>query len=278
MPYRLLLVLTCLSLLLGGCSTGYAPVSERSLGARSSSKGPAPARYRVQRGDTLYSIAFRYGLDYRRVARWNNIDSRYFIYPGQKLRLKPPVAASSQSRPTSRSNSPATAPATSTSSRTVAAAGSTGSAATTRPAKPAKPAKPSAATTGKTSTATAPVRWHWPHSGKIILAFGRGQPANKGLDIAGRSGETVKAAAHGEVVYAGNGLLGYGNLVIINHDKRYLSAYAHNSRIFVREGDKVKAGEKIAEIGKTGATRSMLHFEIRRDGDPVDPLRYLPKR
>lgn len=88
----------------------------------------------------------------------------------------------------------------------------------------------------------------------------------------------MKAAAHGEVVYAGNGLLGYGNLVIINHDKRYLSAYAHNSRIFVREGDKVKAGEKIAEIGKTGSTRSMLHFEIRRDGNPVDPLRYLPKR
>ncbi len=272
MPYRLLLVLTCLSLLLGGCSTGYAPVSERSLGARSSAREPAPASYRVQRGDTLYSITFRYGLDYRRVARWNDIDSRYFIYPGQKLRLKPPtVASSSPSRP-GATRPPATTP---TPAKTKAPAKESATAVTV---KPAKPVRPGSSTTSKPSTPSASVRWHWPHAGKIILAFGRGQPANKGLDIAGKPGEAVKAAAHGEVVYAGNGLLGYGNLVIINHDKRYLSAYAHNSRIFVREGDKVKAGEKIAEIGKTGTTRSMLHFEIRRDGDPVDPLRYLPKR
>ncbi len=274
MPYRLLLVLTCLSLLLGGCSTGYAPVSERSMGARSSAKGPAPASYRVQRGDTLYSISFRYGLDYRRVARWNGIDSRYFIYPGQKLRLKPPAAAA---RSSSRSSSRAAVPSASTPVKPSAKAAPSRSSAATAVAKPAKPASPRV-TPPKPSASAGPVRWHWPHAGKIILAFGRGQPANKGLDIAGKPGEAVKAAAHGEVVYAGNGLLGYGNLVIINHDKRYLSAYAHNSRIFVREGDKVKAGEKIAEIGKTGATRSMLHFEIRRDGDPVDPLRYLPKR
>ncbi|MBA4502788.1 peptidoglycan DD-metalloendopeptidase family protein [Marinobacterium marinum] len=256
MPYRLLLVLTCLSLWLGGCSTGYAPVSERSLSG--GAKEPAPNTYRVKKGDTLYSIAFRYGLDYRQVARLNGIDKRYFIYPGQTLRLK------------------ASAPATQTASRPGA------------PATPAKPpssgrtntttAKPASGRDGKAEPAAGAVRWHWPHSGKIVLAFGRGQPANKGIDIAGRKGEAVKAAAHGEVVYAGNGLLGYGNMVIVNHDKRYLSAYAHNSRIFVREGDKVKAGEKIAEIGKTGATRSMLHFEIRRDGNPVDPLRYLPKR
>lgn len=259
MPYRLLLVLTCASLLLAGCSTGYAPVAERSLGARSMARESAPASYRVQRGDTLYSIAFRYGLDYREVARWNGIDSRYFIYAGQRLRLTPPperAAGRAPARP-----------------QTASRPSSSSSASPSRSAS-----SPSAASSSTTTGTAGPVRWQWPHGGPIIQGFGRGQPANKGIDIAGREGEAVQAAAHGEVVYAGNGLLGYGNLVIINHDRRYLSAYAHNSRIFVREGDKVKAGEKIAEIGKTGATRAMLHFEIRRDGNPVDPLRYLPKR
>jgi len=255
LPYRLLLALFCLSALLGGCSTGYAPVSEQSLGARQAAKQPAPARYKVRRGDTLYSIAFRYGLDYRQVARWNSVDRRYFIYPGQVLSLRAPAVAA---RPAT--SKPAAKPVASTPPQSAS-----------RPVSSTSKPRPSPAATG-------PVRWLWPHQGKIIQAFGRGQPANKGLDIAGKAGESVKAAASGEVVYAGNGLLGYGNMVIVNHDKRYLSAYAHNSRIFVREGDKVKAGEKIAEIGKTGATRTMLHFEIRRDGDPVDPLRYLPKR
>lgn len=262
MPYRLLLVLTCLGALLGGCSTGYAPVDERSLGARPVAKGPAPPSYRVRRGDTLYSIAFRYGLDFRQVAGWNNIDSRYFIYPGQTLRLRP-----------LSSSRPALQPATVKPAVTKPSTRPTGtdSASAARPAPVRKPSPPSVVASG-------PVRWQWPYQGKIVQAFGRGQPTNKGIDIAGRNGDSVSAAGDGEVVYAGNGLLGYGNLVIINHSKRYLSAYAHNSRIFVREGDKVKVGEKIAEIGKTGATRTMLHFEIRRDGNPVDPLRYLPKR
>lgn len=271
MPYRPLLLLACLAALLGGCSTGYAPVSERSLGARSAPREPAPASYRVKRGDTLYSISFRYGLDYRRVARWNGIDGRYFIYPGQKLRLKPPAPVSRPKPRPSSSSRAETATASAAAKTPTQAAASTGKTATPTPARDPK-------TATNSSAATRSVHWQWPHPGKIVLAFGRGQPANKGLDIAGRQGDAVKAAAQGEVVYAGNGLLGYGNLVIINHDKRYLSAYAHNSRIFVREGDKVKAGEKIAEIGKTGATRLMLHFEIRRDGNPVDPMRYLPKR
>ncbi|MBV0932520.1 peptidoglycan DD-metalloendopeptidase family protein [Marinobacterium weihaiense] len=260
MPKSLLLVLTCLVLLLGGCSTGYAPVDERSLGARV--KGPAPSSYKVRRGDTLYSIAFRYGLNYRQVARWNGIRSQDYIYPGQRLRLRPPARLSSRPSATVGPDKP------------VAAMPKPAS----RPAPPpaAKPpGRPSSTSGASSSTA---VQWQWPYQGRIVQAFGRGQPANKGIDIAGRKGDAVKAAAPGDVVYAGNGLLGYGNLVIINHSKRYLSAYAHNSRIFVREGDKVKAGEKIAEIGKTGATRTMLHFEIRRDGNPVDPLGYLPKR
>jgi lipoprotein NlpD len=263
LPNSLLLWLIALLLLLQGCSSGYAPVSERSLGARSESKGPAPSHYRVRRGDTLYSISFRYGLDYREVARWNGIDERYFIYPGQTLTLRPngaPKAATKAAAPSKpRSHPPATAAQPASDHRAASSAASR--------------SKPAAS-----GGDTGPIRWQWPHTGRIIARFGGGEPANKGIDLAGKAGDPVKAAASGEVVYAGNGLLGYGNLVILNHDQRYLSAYAHNSRIFVREGDKVKAGEKIAEVGSTGTTRAMLHFEIRRDGNPVDPLRYLPKQ
>ena len=274
MPNPLLLWLISLLLLLQGCSSGYAPVSERSLGARSEARGPAPASYRVQRGDTLYSISFRYGLDYREVARWNGIDSRYFIYPGQSLTLRLPGGSKAASGSTAAPKPSSPAPAASTTTaRTVTNTNRSEATARTPSSSPA-PSKPSSASSGGNGA----VSWQWPHKGRIISRFGGGEPANKGLDIAGNAGEPVKAAAGGEVVYAGNGLLGYGNLVILNHNQRYLSAYAHNSRIFVREGDKVKAGEKIAEIGNTGATRTMLHFEIRRDGNPVDPLRYLPKQ
>lgn len=280
MPNPPLLRLIVLSLLLQGCSGGYAPVSEQSLGARSEIRGPAPASYRVQRGDTLYSISFRYGLDYREVARWNNIDSRYFIYPGQTLTLRA-GGTTSRAASTAASSTAGTSRSSASANRSNTAAAGT-SAQASAPSKPAastttasRPAKSASSTS--TPTGTGAVSWQWPHRGTLISRFGGGEPANKGVDIAGREGEPVKAAASGQVVYAGNGLLGYGNLVIINHNQRYLSAYAHNSRIFVREGDKVKAGEKIAEIGSTGTTRTMLHFEIRRDGNPVDPLRYLPK-
>jgi len=259
-PWRLLLT-GGLIVLLYGCSSGYAPVSERSMGARSTSKGPPPATYRVQRGDTLYAIAFRYGLDYRQVARWNGISSRDYIYPGQRLRLKPVSSAKTSTTTVSRSKPSGTV--------------------SKPPAKPKADAKPTPKPPSKPATpaeSTGPIRWQWPHAGRILSSFGGGQPANTGIDIVGKQGDRVSAAAAGVVVYSGNGLLGYGNLVILNHNSQYLSAYAHNSRIFVREGDKVKAGEKIAEIGSTGAARTMLHFEIRRDGNPVDPMRYLPKR
>lgn len=268
MPWRLLLT-GWLIVLLHGCSSGYAPVTERSMGARSTGKEKPPASYRVQQGDTLYAIAFRYGLDYRQVASWNSIGSRDYIYPGQRLRLQPSSGGRSGTAGTAVREKPLTAVGK-----------------PQRPAKPvAKPEVESQSKPGQTASASAPsdsssgpVQWQWPHSGRILSSFGGGEPANKGVDIIGKQGEPVKAAAAGVVVYSGNGLLGYGNLVILNHNSQYLSAYAHNSRIFVREGDKVKAGEKIAEIGSTGAARTMLHFEIRRDGDPVDPMRYLPKR
>ncbi|WP_235263480.1 peptidoglycan DD-metalloendopeptidase family protein [Nitrincola sp. A-D6] len=119
--------------------------------------------------------------------------------------------------------------------------------------------------------------WRWPVDGQIIRRFSAIEGGSKGIDIAGKSGDPVVAAADGRVVYAGSGLLGYGNLVIINHNRQFLSAYAHNSRILVSENDMVKSGTKIAEMGQTGTDRVQLHFEIRRDGKPVDPLTYLPK-
>lgn len=238
---------------LAACSSGYAPVSEQSLGSRAS--GPAPATYKVRRGDTLYSIAWRYNMDFRTLARINGIDSRYLIYPGQTLRLRGTAATASSSRRTTPST-PATA------------------------ARDRSPPKPSGTTANPETqpVASGAIKWSWPASGAVVGRFSGGSNPNKGIDLAGREGDPVFAAAPGRVVYAGNGLLGYGNLVIINHNRQYLSAYAHNSRIFVRENDSVKAGDKIAEIGSTGASRPMLHFEIRRDGKPVDPLKYLPKK
>lgn len=237
---------------LAGCSSGYAPVTERSLGARAS--GPTPAHYTVRSGDTLYSIAWRYGLDYRQLARINGIDRHYTIYPGQKLKLR--VGASSAPHRISHPSGTKIAKSSPTK---------------TKPHRDRRSKAP-------VVHASGPVHWRWPATGRILARYSTGTTPNKGIDLAGKVGDPVYAAADGKVVYAGSGLLGYGNLVIVDHNQQYLSAYAHNSRIFVKESDKVKAGEKIAEIGNTGSNRPMLHFEIRRDGKPVNPLKYLPKK
>ncbi|WP_257292709.1 peptidoglycan DD-metalloendopeptidase family protein [Endozoicomonas sp. ONNA1] len=120
--------------------------------------------------------------------------------------------------------------------------------------------------------------WHWPANGKVVRMYNNGNGLNKGIDIRGKLGEPVSAAATGEVVYAGSELAGYGKLIIMKHNNSYLSAYAHNKELLVREGDSVKAGQKIAEIGSTGTTEPKLHFEIRHNGKPVDPMRFLPER
>jgi lipoprotein NlpD len=202
----------------------------------------------VRRGETLYAIAWRYGTDFRSLARVNGIASPYTIYPGQRLRLR-----------ASRK------PATETSART------------SRPAK--KPSKPSNAAPGKRrGSAPAPspsvARWSWPAKGAVIGRFGGS--GGKGIDIGGRAGAPVKASAAGRVVYSGSGLRGYGKLIIIKHNERYLSAYAHNKKLHAKEGDKVQSGQRIAEMGQSDTDRIKLHFEIRRDGKPVDPLKHLP--
>jgi len=218
----------------------------------------------VRRGDTLYSIAWRYGMDYRRLAEWNAIRQPYTIYPGQKLRLThPPRTAATQMSPGvspgAASGSPKkSAGKTSTSKKATATASS-------------KKSKSGAAKGGSASVKG----WQWPAKGKVVTSFPRS--GGKGIDIAGKYGQAIVAASSGRVVYSGSGLIGYGQLIIVKHNKRYLSAYAHNNKILVKEGDTVTGGQRIAEMGRSGSNQAMLHFEIRRDGKPIDPLRYLPK-
>lgn len=272
-----------LCLLLTACGGGTrAPVSDRSL---SKTETPSPNTYIVRKGDTLYSIAFRYGMEYRVLARLNNIDQNFSIYPGQRLTLRAPTVAGDGSIISDKSiNAPPV--------KIVRNAGSQRSVTSkvdtkkqekkvVAPKKTTpKPAVAKNDTSAKSTwkPASGPIKWQWPSSGSVIQHYKTKGTVNKGINISGGLGNPVKAAANGKVVYAGNGLLGYGNLVIVEHNQQFLSAYAHNSRVLVKENDKVKVGQKIAEMGNTGADRVMLHFEIRRDGKPMNPLRYLPKR
>jgi lipoprotein NlpD len=211
----------------------------------------------VRKSETLYSIAWQYGYDYRKLAQWNQIPKPYTIYPKQRLKLykkqgkwsgkkTEKKAAVSQHNVSKRTNNkPAVA------SHTKAAA-----------SKTAKQQK---------------VKWYWPTKGKIISRYSASDPGKKGLDIAGKAGQPIRAAASGVVVYSGNGLRGYGNLIIIKHNETYFSAYAHNRKIHVKENEKVKFGQKIADMGSTDTDKPMLHFEIRRNGKPSNPIKYLPK-
>lgn len=215
--------------------------------------------YRVNKNETLYAIAWRYSLDYRELAGWNNITEPYIIYPGQELILINPErlpahrrAALDRSPPRPSSKSHA------------------------QVAKASHPAsvEPSAVTV----ELPPPKAFQWPADGKVIVTFKGSKSISQGIDILGKPGQAVAAAAGGKVVYSGNGLNGYGNLVIVKHNDTYLSAYAHNRKLLVNEGDMVESGQQIAEIGMLDQSTAALHFEIRKQGKPVDPLKYLPKR
>ncbi len=263
---------------LAACSGGYAPVAERSINSTNSNSRPLPesGAYTVRKGDTLYSIAWRYSLDYRDLARLNNIDSRYLIYVGQTLRLRSDLPAVTKTSPAGASLPLVAKPLNGNNpgGDTARAAGNSSKAPVS-----VKPPEPSVTVKAPIKPPVVPssaLTWRWPAQGPLLNGFS--STATKGINIAGKAGDPVIAAGPGRVVYAGDGLRGYGILVIINHNQEFLSAYAHNSRVFVKENDMVNGGDKIAEVGSSGASRDMLHFEIRRDGQPVDPLRYLPKR
>ena len=265
---RNLLLCFVAAIVLAGCgSSGVrAPVE-----GRSASVSPTARLYHtVRRGDTLYSIAWSYGIDYKDVAAWNGIRSPYRIYPGERLRLTVRATKrTSAARGGGGHNSAKTRPPA------VKSASSGAGSRQSRSRGDAASAKPAASVKKSTARAAKRVTWTWPAHGRLLRGFS--QTGGKGVDIAGKQGQPVYAAGDGRVVYSGSGLLGYGKLIIVKHDKNYLSAYAHNHRILVSEGDKVASGQRIAQMGRTGADRVKLHFEIRRDGKPVDPLRYLPK-
>ena len=289
-------------LALTGCGTrlNRAPVEDRGT---SSSSAPAPAvqpgavvgapikplagvenagkpgYYTVKPGDTLIRIGLETGQSWKDIARWNNLENANLIEVGQVLRVTatPPPSAAVAS-----DTGVVTRPVTS-SSVTPAAPAST-------PVPPASAAKPGASAASGPAVAAAPVpgaapaaaggddelAFIWPAPGSLIAGFDEAR--NKGYDIAGKAGDPVLASADGRVVYAGAGLRGYGNLVILKHNNTFLTAYAHNQTLLVKEDQAVRKGQKIAEMGNTDADRVKLHFEIRRQGKPVDPSRYLPSR
>jgi lipoprotein NlpD len=290
--------------LLAACATRMenAPIVDQS-GAVIGTQGaqpagpPPPGYYRVKPGDTLYRIALENGQNYRDIASWNNMTNPNQIEVDQLLRVAPPgtnpaaltpgvstapiAGGAVQSQPL---NVPYGAPL-------AAAAGATGMAPSYGPssgmgAMPTQPgmqpgAMPGTATPpapltapGTTAAAEGQPAFIWPARGPILGTFD--DASNKGVNIGGATGSPVIAAADGRVVYSGNGLRGYGNLIIIKHDATFLTAYAHNSALMVKEGDAVTKGQKIAEMGNSDSDRVMLHFEVRRQGKPVDPLKYLP--
>ena len=253
-----------LALLLSACASRKQPVVvERSL------TGPAKAVHVVSAGETLYSIAMRFERDYRELAAINNLDSNFTIRPGQRLRLSGKAKPAVRPPVVKRTAKPAVKPSLS------------GTESDLRRASVAKSPTPVPTTESDSRTSpgvTNSLAWEWPASGAVLGGFGGKGVTGKGLDIAGKRGDSVRAAASGMVVYAGSGLVGYGRLLIIRHDENYISAYAHNDRFLVSEGERVKLGQVIAEMGASGADRDKLHFEIRERGKPVDPLRFLPAR
>lgn len=256
-----------LASLLSACAgpTGGVPVDDRSRGS-SRAEQVTSGSHIVQRGETLYQIAFRYGWDWKALAANNNLRQPFTIYPGQRISLEQRAASVARAvTPTPTTRPSSSAPVRTTPTPVPAPVKST---AQKQPVtkKPAPTPAP-AALTG----------WQWPAQDPLIARFQSNASLNKGIDIAGQLGQPIFSAANGTVVYAGRGLIGYGDMIIIKHDDDFLSAYAHNSRLLVKEGEQVRVGQKIAEMGSSGTDRVKLHFEIRRRGQPVDPLGYLPK-
>ncbi|MCW7540770.1 peptidoglycan DD-metalloendopeptidase family protein [Aquabacterium sp. A7-Y] len=282
-------VCIAVALLLTACASPRhrAPVEERGSSGRVSSSQPAdpakplppgaenagkPGFYTVKPGDTLIRVGLESGQNWRDVMRWNNIDNPNILEVGQVLRVVPPGAdptgtatkpiTAARVEPRPLDAKPGTTPETGVPPVVVAASA---------PVAPPPPPPPPVAREGDDN-----VNWMWPATGAVVAGFDEAR--NKGLGITGKPGDPVFAAADGRVVYAGSGLRGYGNLVIVKHNNSYLTAYAHNQTLLVKEDQTVRRGQKIAEMGSTDSDRVKLHFEIRKQGKPVDPAKFLPPR
>ena len=328
MPLRYLLFFTGLFLI--GCSTTQSPVpvvDREKINASGPLRPTEPAAmdgqiYTVQRGDTLYGIALKHGIDFKKLVEWNEIVDPRSLQPGQKIRLSmpekgaQPVLFALPQQPVTTTIEPAAVAAEPVvtphddgragvadtqkiktspkafklpySEQNVARLQYPGNnppviapspaAAAVTPGNNAKievaPPSPEPLNSDKATDASV-ADWIWPTSGKLLASFSKN---SKGVKISGQAGQPILASAAGEVVYSGHGLRGYGNLIIIKHDNTYLSAYAHNSKLLVKEGEAVVKGQKIAEMGNTDTDTIQLHFEIRKNGKPVDPLEYLPNQ
>lgn len=281
------------------------PTAPASTPASRAGEDPTPEFYTVKRGDTLYTIALDHGLDYKDLRDWNNLENPNVIRVGQQLRLKPPAAGATvasplktapavEGRPVGSSTAPPAPPVATpagkemvkTQPKAVKVPYSDQAYAqlSNPPAQAVAPkpvetpvAKPEVKPDEKTAVADddEKVDWGWPASGKLLSTFNESTNL-KGVGIAGKAGQAVLASAPGKVLYSGDGIRGYGKLVIIKHNKAYISVYAHNSALLVKEGQSVVKGQKIADMGSTDSDQVKLHFEIRRYGKPVDPLKLLP--
>ena len=292
-----------LAALLSGCGTTgvQAPVVERhpssSSAAASDPRDRDPAYYTVKRGDTLLRIALEHGQNYRDLVAWNDLSNPNDIKVDQVLRVLPPNGDTGGAQTSAIVMPPVTeikpaAPVVpkktgprgekrAYSDATLAELRADGGSADVKPAPaPAAVVAAAPAAAAAAPAAAAPgdekISWMWPSEGKVIGTFDEGK--NKGVDIAGKAGQQVVAAGAGKVMYAGSGIRGYGNLVIVKHSNSLLSAYAHNRSILVKEGQNVNKGQSIAEMGDSDADRVKLHFEIRQQGKPVDPSKFLPNR
>ncbi len=272
--------LALLTLVLVGCGSrtlNRAPVEDRPV-RQGAAAAPAqtvmapvnqppgfenagkPGYYTVKPGDTLLRISLEHGQSMQEVVRWNQLENPNRIEVGQVLRVVPPVSSEVVVKPVTKPQvvaTPASAPQAAAS-------------------EPATPASAPASAASKPALAEDDINWIWPANGSILAGFD--DVKNKGVDIGGKAGEPVLAAADGRVVYVGAGLRGYGNLIILKHNNVYLTAYAHNQTLLVKEDQSVLKGQKIAEMGSSDADRVKLHFEVRRQGKPVDPTKYLPAR
>jgi len=265
-------------------STGPAPVVSRDIGPRPKPTRLAkpirpPTYYIVKRSDTIYSIAWRYGLDYRQFASWNGIRAPYTIYPGRRLRTIPPIT-----RRIARRNQPIKAVSKSKVQQRKSVV------ATPRPA--VKAGKKITKSTNKRQNnklqkskfndkkggKLQKLRWQWPTQGKIVGTFKKSDANRKGIKISGRIGQAVRSSESGHVVYSGSGLVGYGKLIIVKHNRSYLSAYGHNNKLLVKEGDHVVKGMLIAKMGGGSDGKGLMHFEIRRNGLPQNPVLLLPRK
>ncbi len=238
----------CLLLLLNSACISFVKPDSRNNNHSFRHTSKVVTHHRVKAGETLYSIAFQYGRDPRDVARWNRITKPYTIYPKQRLRIVPVRGDKIRIK----QNTKSVTKYRSTTKRPIV-------------------------TKVHTVSNAKKLFWKWPTRGKVVSTFSIRDPGRRGIDIVGRKGQPVRAAAAGRVVYRGNGLRGYGNLIIIKHNDTYFSAYAHTESVVVKENEKVKLGQRIADMGNTSSDKTKLHFEIRRNGKPVNPLRYLPK-